>query len=434
MQQGELVRALETAEKDKNWLMTWLLRWQDPEEIPTTSYDAMRQLLRPDTAVVYWHYSPDALTTFILRWDKAQPTVIDRATNDSQAGIRQVSKLEAWLKTWNQTYTRYIGKDKTNPNRDETWRENLPSMLEKLADLLDIAQIKTYLSHSSQLILVPHRDLHRLPLPALFSEYKTTTLPSLQLGQILRPSPFSLSVGEAIGSCLTITAPNHQGLAPLYHAEAETDLINQLLAKTHTVATIAAHAATQSTVSQALEQPHHILHFNGHAAYNFAAPIDSALALAGTDKLTVQDLVQLPLDTYSLITLASCETALSGHQTITTEYVGITSAFLAQDIPHILSTLWTVESAASMVFIVEFYSQLHQNPVAAYHHSCQTLRDLTVAQLKTRYVHWLTLDLSANVREFLEEERRDLDTMDAEHRPYHSPYFWAAFTLTGLGA
>jgi CHAT domain-containing protein len=71
----------------------------------------------------------------------------------------------------------------------------------------------------------------------------------------------------------------------------------------------------------------------------FCNPKNSVLALDDTDKLTVQDLIQFPLDSYSLITLTSCETALSGHQTITTEYVGITSAFLSQGIPHILSTL-----------------------------------------------------------------------------------------------
>ncbi len=433
LQKGEIVKALETAEADKNWLMTWLLRWQDPDDIPTATYDAMRQLLRPHSAIVYWHLSADALTTFILRWDKAQPTTLSRATDDDiKSNIQQVRKLETWLKNWNQTYQFHIDKSKGSlPSNKSDWFKALPDQLHRLAEILQVDAIKAQLLPDiAHLTLVPHRDLHRLPLPYFFSDYQTTTLPSLQLGQTLRPAITQLDTSS---SALTITAPNHADLGPLYHAEAETHLINQILAKSYSVETVTAGKANHSTVSQALANPHLIFHFNGHAAYNFTNPKDSALALTGSDNLTVQDLSQISLEAYSLVTLASCETALSGNQTITAEYVGIASAFLGQDIPHVLSTFWTVESAASMVFMVEFYTHLHLGPADAYHHSRRTLRDLTVAQLKTRYDYWLTLDLSVNVREFLEDERNDLDTIDSDQRRYRHPYYWAAFTLMGLG-
>jgi CHAT domain-containing protein len=436
VQQGKLVQALETAEKDKNCLMTWLLRWQDPDQILTAKYEDMRRLLCPHTAIVYWHLSPDALTVFILRWDhQTDPIVINRATGDSKAGIEQVQNLENWLKTWNQTYQTHIDKSKdTEIEEKSDWFKDLPDQLKNLDEILQIEQIKTQLPPGiTHLTLVPHRDLHCLPLHYFFSECPTTTLPSLQLGRTLRPADFPLAKGELARSALTIMAPNHHDLAPLYHAEVETHLINHFLAATHSVETVEADEATQDNVLEALVKSHQILHFNGHAAYNFVNPKRSALFLAGKDVLTVQDLCQILLDKYSLITLASCETALSGNQTITSEYVGITSVLLGKGIPYILSTLWTVESAASMVFMVEFYSHLRLGPVAAYYHSCQTLRDLSVEQLKTRYDDWLTLDLLPMVQEFLQEERKNLGKMDPDERCYCHPYYWAAFTLTGLG-
>ena len=67
----------------------------------------------------------------------------------------------------------------------------------------------------------------------------------------------------------------------------------------------------------------------------------------GEDVVFVVELVDtIDLQHYRLITLASCETALTGNQTITAEYVGLVSAFLSHRIPHILSTLWTVQSRA----------------------------------------------------------------------------------------
>ena len=435
VQQGELVKALETAEADKNWLMTWLLRWQDPDDIPTATYDAMRQLLHPNTATVYWHLSPDALTTFILRWDKIQPTVISRGKDSSQAGIQQVNQLESWLKTWNQTYAQYIGKDKTNPNRDETWRETLPTMLSNLANLLDISQINAHLGDISRLILVPHRDLHRLPLAALFPESSTrsiTVLPSLQLGISLRStSPLNLQTT----SCLSIEAPQHQNLSSLPHAIAESLLLRHQIP--HLTA-IPGNQADQATVKQALTQPYAVIHFNGHAAYDTTQPTRSALALRGKDLLTFEEIYTLEpsLQTCQLASLVSCETAIAGNQSITTEYVGIVSAFLSHRIPYVLSTLWTIQSSASALFILQFYQQLRQGvPIPqAFQHSQTWLRNVTVKALMQDhkiYMQELSTDGDHQLRAFLKTELINLSTMEPDQCPYAHPYYWAAFTLTG---
>jgi len=433
VQRGELVKALETAELDKNCLMTWLLHWQDPDDIPTASYDVMRQLLRPDTAIVYWHLSPDALTTFILRWDNPQPAVISCATDDSQVSIRQVNQLESWLKDWNQTYARYVGKDKTNPNRDEIWRDNLPTMLSELADLLDISQINTNLGDISQLILVPHRDLHRLPLAAIFPDdcpRRITVLPSLQLGKRLRAaSPLNLQTA----ACLSIEAPQHQDLSPLPHSYAESLLLRWQMPQ---LTAIPGTQATQATVKQALAQPYTVIHFNGHAAYDIAQPTQSALALKGKDLLTVAEIYELepPLQTCQLVSLASCETAVTGNRTITTEYVGLVSAFLSHQIPYVLSTLWTIESSASALFILQFYQQLRQGvPIPQAFQQSQTwLRTVTVEALKQDHKTWMQeLSTDGNLQEFLDTELAILSTLEAERCPYDHPYYWAAFILTG---
>jgi CHAT domain-containing protein len=396
-------------------------------------YDAMRQLLHPDTAIVYWHLSPDALTTFILRWDKLQPTVISPGKHNSQAGIQQVNQLETWLKTWNQTYAQYIGKEKDNPNQDETWRDNLPTVLSDLDRLLDIAQINTFLGDISQLILVPHRDLHRLPLAALFPDSpdrSITLLPSLQVGISLR-SPSSLKLHTA--TCLSIEAPQHQDLSPLPHAVAESLLLRHQIP--HLTA-ILGNQASQATVKQALAQPSAVIHFNGHATYNFAQPAHSALALQGSDRLTFEEIYTLepPLQTCQLVSLASCETAITGNQTITSEYVGIVSAFLSHQIPYILSTLWTVESSASAMFILQFYHQLRQgiSIPQAFQHSQTWLRTITVRTLMQEHTTLLdNLSGDRQLRAFLKTELAYLSTMEPDHSPYAHPYYWAAFTLTG---
>lgn len=63
------IAALELAEKRKNTCLDWLREgWDYVASSP--NYQQMQQLLNSKTASIYWHVSPAAITTFILRHKK----------------------------------------------------------------------------------------------------------------------------------------------------------------------------------------------------------------------------------------------------------------------------------------------------------------------------------------------------------------------------
>jgi CHAT domain-containing protein len=63
---------LEAAERNKNLYLTWILDAQK-QDILSPSYAEMQQLTNPTTAVVYWHLSPFALSTFIIKHNALNP-------------------------------------------------------------------------------------------------------------------------------------------------------------------------------------------------------------------------------------------------------------------------------------------------------------------------------------------------------------------------
>ena len=92
------------------------------------------------------------------------------------------------MKKWNEQYANYR-KGKNHNSKDEVkdWRDNLPELLEELAEILDIPAIINSIqnpkSKIQNIILVPHRDLHRFPIHALFPDNFTITyLPSAKIG------------------------------------------------------------------------------------------------------------------------------------------------------------------------------------------------------------------------------------------------------------
>ena len=461
IESGKFAEGLATAETDKNVCLSWLLNalpippYQTEEKV---TYAQIQQLLNPTTAAIYWHLSDAALTTFIIKSNGLLSP--QNCLSDFP------DKFEEWVKEWNQQYTDYQSKQKTS-QQNHPWRAGMASKFARLKEILKIDAIEQQLEGITELILIPHRDLHRFPIHALFSrDFVVSYLPSAAVGinlqhrfsGISRLSPSldppksplrrgTLNAGDL--GILSIENPHsviidkngqEQEMDSLPAAHIESQIICRMFDKS---TPLKKKAATIDAVKTLLPQSHNIFHFTGHGSYNFDRPLESNLYLSNTDRLTVKEIIQLDLRKYELICLSACETALTDKQTILAEYVGLTSGFMRAGVGSVVSTLWSVESNASALLMIYFYQRWREAgdslPVALAN-AQKWLREATRKDLAAWYQGEID-KISVNNRQLSEDEVRqrrffksigqELATMELE-RPYQHPYYWAAFTITGL--
>ncbi len=433
--------ALETAERYKNRTLTWLLdTWK--EQTISPSWADMQTLLTPSTAAIFWHLSSDTLTTFLLSSDSADPQVISTASAEA---------FNQWNKDWQQRYQTYRKKSKatddTDTERDRPnhpWRLNLSKDLQTLSEILNISRIETALTDCDYLILIPHRQLHQLPLHALFTDaFITTYLPSIQAGLTLQHKARQKSQSTSPPHpALLLETPASNRYEPLIFAEVETALIAYLCQQSDQQPTLIDSAqAHNQTLIATLQQPHCLFHFTGHAAHDYRHPQNSALALIGEDTLSAAEVATLPLKTYGLVTLAACETAVAGQENLETDYVGLSSAFLTAGAAQVISTLWTVDSQSNAWLMVNFYQRYLTGTSAslALHQAQQWLRTATYTQLADwlaslntpSFCQHCTADEDETLVGKIGEYRDKSRDLDLSQTPYANPYYWAAFTLTG---
>ena len=105
VEEGEPILALETAETNKNLYLTWILDARN-ETTLSPDYRQIQSLTNPTTAIVYWHLSPNALTTFIIKHNSENPIIIDAPLSPS-GELRGIKPLEDWIKTWDDSYQDY---------------------------------------------------------------------------------------------------------------------------------------------------------------------------------------------------------------------------------------------------------------------------------------------------------------------------------------
>lgn len=453
IQQGNLTEALEIAEKDKNaFLRDGLLA--DTTE-PSPDYSQMCAFLKkkPNTAIIYWHLSDNALTTFILAPNASSEITLNLLPTPTteNATLTQRNQLTDWMTAWQNDYADYGGK-KTKSESQETkpqpksenhpWRVQMEERLSTLKTILRITDIETALAdspHCTQLLLIPHRDLHLYPLDSLFdSKYTIAYLPSIQVGIKLlnqpKPNYKRLLSIENPDSSITLEDGTRQNLPKLTAAEAESELICRVYGEsTRRAKAETTLAEVTAQLTESTPQPHTIFHFTGHGYYDFFSPINSALALSGGDRLTLKAISNLDLSSYQLACLCACETAIAGNQTITKEYIGIISAFMYSGVANVVSTLWTVESISSALLMIE----LHRRYIAgagvdvALAAAKRWLRNVTYQDLSDWYQQEINnLPPKHSLIALLRRYRNNLSTMESQ--PYNHPYYWAAFTLTGL--
>jgi CHAT domain-containing protein len=140
-----------------------------------------------------------------------------------------------------------------------------------------------------------------------------------------------------------------------------------------------------------------------------------------------------------LISLSACQTGITTHQTIDTEYVGLVSAFLSRGTNYVVSSLWQVEDLASSLLMMVFYIHIKRGFSApcALHQASNWLRNLTYAK-EADFHHKIYDKLPANSpsRDSINSNR--LNALAAakaqpDAKPYRNPKYWAAFTISGWG-
>ncbi|MDZ8083176.1 MAG: CHAT domain-containing protein [Nostoc sp. DcaGUA01] len=437
VQSEDLLQAIELAEQGKNTCLRWILdKWND--ENSSVSYSQIQQLLNPSTAIIYWHLSSYALHTFIVKHNAPSPIVLGETEFVTHA--QRLQDFEAWLKNWNQQYADYRDKAKDEQSRKSyPWRLLMPEKLEELKNILNISAIEQELNNITNLILIPHRDLHRLPLHAIFTDNFTITyLPSAQIGINLKSLRETNVTAIHQLPLLSVEHPKREDFPMLPHAEIESAAITQLF-QNPTPKRIAEEVATNTTVKAALKDSYNIFHFTGHSTYNFHNPQESALALSGKEFLTLGEICNIEnMKIYQLVSLSSCETAITSNQTITAEYVGLVSAFLYQGVTNVVSTLWTVTDDASSFLMIYFYWQIKKgkSPAVALDKARKWLRNLTFSKLERIYrVIFVKLPSDEMpLRPFIRSKLYQLSQMELlekKEQHFQHPYYWAGFIITG---
>jgi tetratricopeptide (TPR) repeat protein len=250
-----------------------------------------------------------------------------------------------------------------------------------------------------RLIIVPHSVLHLVPFASLWSserehylveEYTLVYAPSASVLPHLRAKQT-----PDLGRALVLGDPelDDPDLPPLPHARSEAEIVADLLGTRPFLGTEATEALVFDR-SGRLDW----LHVAAHATYNQDSPAYSRIELTpdstNDGHLEVHEVMtRLDLRGVNLVVLSACATAL-GDRSRGDEIVGLSRAFLYAGSPAVLTTLWPVDDEASAELMSTFYQGMSTGKGAA-----ESLRN---AQLHL-----------------------------SRHEQWRSPYYWAAFKLTG---
>jgi CHAT domain-containing protein/TPR repeat protein len=353
----------------------------------------------------------------------------------------------------------------------DSWKEALVGMLTELAEQLNLNDlILWHLEGISELIIVPHYGLHQIPFAALpigdnrylGDKFLIRYAPSCQVLEFCQQRP---SLGSNL-NCGTI----EDATGDLPCASFEGEQLAVLYSIPDNQRLKGRHQATVSNYRQ-LAQTVQILHSSHHAQSRLDNPLESTLIL-GDGCITLGQLMTPAwrLPQLSDVFLSCCETGL-GWSEITGDILTFSTAFLSAGARSVISTLWAVDDLATALFSIFYYEEWQQgkNRPEAIRQAQVKLRSLTGDTLAASYKPQLTELLkqkgketdvlrkkakaerdacssgSPAERQWEEEYKKhdkigeqiyraikNLDKFCQKSKPFSDPFYWAAFTCTGV--
>lgn len=405
---GKDAEAFAVAEQARARGMRELLGNRVPEAAPLTAADALA-LLPADTGLLAWFALENELVGFALSH-----------TNGLRVSRLPISPAQIFNGSFDG-----LGLPRSLMP-DPSARLTVPWLLPHLYDHL----LAPLLPACRRLVLVPHGNLHWLPLHAacnratghhLCEEFDLLYAPSaaIQLAQLQPRRTNSERTGTLALAC------EGRGLR---YVEAEVADVARLGGGR---ALIGAGATSQSL----REEAHRFrwLHLAGHAHYTPHAPLQSGVDLAD-GRLSAEKLMAGPELGFALAWVNGCE---SGRAAVGPgdELLGFIRGLLAGMAPSLLLTLWPVNDLAARVFARLFYTALAQNDspnspgvAAVLARTAAAMRRFTWDELR----HLLREDghTETEIDRACASLPRQVDAA-ADSPPFDHPYFWAAYFLVG---
>jgi|JFJP01.1.fsa_nt_gi Uncharacterized protein conserved in bacteria len=452
---NETIAELE-ADKQQIWEQ---LRRLDPVlagqiQVSPIEFSSIQQLINhPTTAILSFYISSNDTHIFVIQQNK----------------ISLHTCTELGLETFQQAIlTQWLGQYVDN---QETWKEKFIDLTIELAELLELNDlIARHLKNISELIIIPHQALHQIPFAALpiaenqylGDKFLIRYVPSCKILEFCHNRPSInpiINYGIVEDATEDLPYANWEGekLATLYNIPNHQHL------KGRQQASISNYRKLLQTVQ--------VIHSSHHAQSRLDNPLESALILAD-GRITLSQLLTPSWRNSQLedVFLSCCETGLSQPE-ITEDILTFSTAFLCMGAKSVISTLWSVNDLATALFSLFYYQYRHQkyNRLESIKKAQFELRTLTGETLATIYkpqlINFLKQKQEENNKLRKESKRqrdiypqnsqlyeqsdqeykkydqignkiyqakKDLDSFCRESQPFSHPFYWAAFTCSGL--
>lgn len=290
-----------------------------------------------------------------------------------------------------------------------------------------------------RVILIPHRFLHLLPFHAIpIAEGQrwgdTVAIHYAPSGAILRrlarrrlPAASEVDKTVAIAYSVPVDVNLQQSL--LFHREETLTIKTTMHGEV-----LQGEKATPETVKEIIAHATHV-HISCHGIFESTNPLDSALVLAQNGshgKLTLGEIFEnVHLPRTRLVVLSACETGITKAERFHDEYIGMPAGFLYAGAKTVVSTLWRVPDVATWLLMRSFWSEIKSGtrPGEALRRASCALRSLSLDEVRGLIAVAAAREENPAHREAMEKEGQKLQG----ERPFASPYWWAGFTVNGLG-
>ncbi|MDX2205057.1 MAG: CHAT domain-containing protein [Hyphomicrobiaceae bacterium] len=310
---------------------------------------------------------------------------------------------------------------------------SLPADLERLAGAAIAQSLRANgVAREAAVLWVPHGALGLLPIGiagdgqgtgGLIDGYTITTAPSLVAARI------AAERAAAAGTARLAAVVNPTG--DLQFTEPEGSVSGSYFAAGRRTV-LGAETANLKAVLDALSKANH-WHFATHGGFSWANPTQSALQLAGGQRLTIGELLDRgDLGHPRLVVLSACETGVFEFQRAPDEFTGLPAAFLQAGAAGVIGSLWPVDDIATALIMMKFYDLYigqRMAPAPALRRSQLWVRDATPERLRD-----LVTGMQKSKRLSAADGARliaQLASPGGGQKPFAHPYYWAAFQYYG---